>query len=136
MATGTAGSTARVYDTQQIHYYRKALSYADGITASVSIGLVPAGAIVVDAGVLVTTTYNWGTNNLLNMGTPGDTDGLATSLSLATAGLIKWDEFATSNDIGPYASDTWVTITYICTGTNASQGAAEAYVAFIPDNDG
>ena len=134
MATGTAGTQARAYDTCQVHYLRKGLSYADGITATVSIGMIPSGAMVIDAGVYVATTYNWGTNNLINLGTAGDTDGFATSLSLATVGLIKWDELATSNDIVASA-DTWVTATYICTGTAATQGSAEAFIAFILDND-
>lgn len=134
MATGTAGNQARQYDACLVHYIRKGISYADGITASVSIGLIPSGALVIDAGIAVTTTYNWGTNNLLNMGTPGDTDGFATSLSLATKGLIKWDELATSDDV-VMTADTWATITYICTGTAATQGVAEAFVAFILDND-
>lgn len=134
MATGTAGNSARQYDTCQVHYLRKGLAYTDGITATVSIGMIPQGAMVVDAGIAVTTSYNWGTNNLINLGTAGDTDGFATSLSLATVGLIKWDELATSDDIVA-AADTWVTATYICTGTAATRGAAEAFVAFILDND-
>lgn len=134
MATGTAGNSARQYDTAQVHYIRKGLSFADGITATVSIGMVPQGALIVDMGFYVQTTYNYGTSNLINLGTAGDTDGFGTSLSLGTVGLIKWDEFATSNDILA-AADTWVTATYICTGTAATQGAAEVYVSFIVDND-
>ena len=134
MTTGVAGTSAREYSTCQVHYLRKGLSFADGITATVSIGMIPSGALVIDAGVYVKTTYNWGPNNLINLGTAGDTDGFATSLSLATVGLIKWDELATSNDVLATA-DTWVTATYICTGTAATQGEAEAFVAFIADND-
>jgi hypothetical protein len=133
MATGTAGTTARKYSQAQIHYVRKNLAYTDGITATVTIGKLPAGALVVDAGVAVTTVWNFGTNNLLNMGTTADPDGFATSLSLATVGLIKWDEFATSNDVA-ITADTDVTVTYICTGTAATTGAGVAYVAYLADN--
>jgi hypothetical protein len=134
MATGTAGNQARQYDTAQVHYLRRGLTFADGITATVSIGMVPQGALIIDMGVYVSTTYNYQTNNLINLGTAGDTDGFATSLSLATVGLIKWDEFATSND-HVAAADMWVTATYICTGTAATQGAAECFVTYIVDND-
>jgi hypothetical protein len=135
MATGTAGTTARQYDTAQVHYIRKTSTFADGITATVSIGIIPSGALVIDAGMYVKTSYNWGTNNLINLGTAGDTDGFATSLSLATVGLIKWDELATSNDV-LMTADTWCTATYICTGSDATRGEIELFVAFLADNDG
>jgi hypothetical protein len=125
---------ARQYHTQQVHYLRKGITIAD-IGLTVDLGVVPAGAIVVDAGVIVTTAFNSGTTDVLDIGTSGDTDGFATDLDLRTAGRIVADELATSNDLGPYATDTTLQGVLASTGTAATTGAGEIYVAFIPDND-
>jgi len=44
------GSQARVYHTNQIHYLRKDLTFAN--TGVQTVGVLPAGAIVVSAGVV------------------------------------------------------------------------------------
>lgn len=133
MATGTAGTTARQYATQQVHYLRKGITYEnDGDT--LTVGIVPAGAIVTNAYVIVSTAFDGDTTNTLDIGTSGDTDGFATDLALGTVGKIAADELATSNDLGPYASDT--TIQCVVTSTaSATAGAGEVVVEFIPDND-
>jgi deoxycytidylate deaminase len=130
-----AGSTARQFHTQQTHYLRKSITYSD-IGSTVSLGKVPIGAIVVDAYVVVSTGFNSGSTDILDIGTSDDTDGFATDLDLQTAGKIAADELATSNDLGPYASETELKAVVAATGTAASAGAAEVVVEFIPDNDG
>lgn len=135
MATGTAGSTARQYHTQQVHYLRKSFTFADdGLT--LTLGKVPAGAIVINAGVVVSTAFNAGSTNVLDIGTEADPDGFATDLALGTIGRVPADELATSNDIGPYAADTTLVAVVDLTGTAATAGAGEIYVEYIPDNDG
>jgi hypothetical protein len=125
---------ARQYHTQQTHYLRKSITFSN-LGTTVDVGVVPAGAIIIDAGVIVTTAFNSGTTDVLDIGTSADTDGFATDLDLRTAGRIVADEMATSNDLGPFATDTTIKAELAATGTAASAGAGEIYVAFIPDND-
>lgn len=134
MATGTAGSTARQYHTQQTHYLRRSISYTDD-GSTLDLGYVPAGAIVINAGVIVTTAFNAGSTNVLDIGTSADTDGFATDLALGTVGRVLADELATSNDLGPYAADTLLQCVVDLTGTAATTGAGEVFVEFIVDND-
>jgi hypothetical protein len=125
---------ARLYHTQQTHYLRKGITFND-IGNTVDVGVLPAGAIVVNAGVVVSTAFNSGTTDVLDIGTSADTDGFATDIDLRTAGKIAADELATSNDLGPYAADTTIQAVLASTGTAATAGAAEVFVEFIPDND-
>lgn len=134
MTTGVAGSTARQYHTQQTHYLRRSIAYTDdGLT--LDLGYVPAGAIVINAGVIVKTAFNAGSTNVLDIGTSADTDGMATDLALGTVGRVLADELATSNDLGPYSADTLLQCVVDLTGTAATTGEAEVFVEYIVDND-
>lgn len=135
MTTGTAGSSARQLHTQQTHYMRKSFTYADD-GSTLTIGKVPAGAIVINAGVIVKTAFNAGSTNVLDIGTEADPDGFATDLALGTVGRVLADELATSNDLGPYSADTTLVCVVDLTGTAATTGEGEVFVEYIPDNDG
>jgi hypothetical protein len=124
-----APSQARVFHTQQVHYLRKDLTFAD--TAVLTVGVIPAGAIVVGAGVVVSTAWNSGTSDVLDIGTSGDGDGFATDLSLRTIGNIVWDELATSNDLYS-TSDVTITCQAASTGAAATAGLGHVYVQYIP----
>lgn len=126
---------AREYTTQQLHYLRKGITFAD-LDTTVTLGVLPAGAIVDNAYVIVSTAFDSGTSDVLDIGTSGDGDGFATDLGLQTAGKIAADELATSDDLGPYASDTTLQATLVAAGTAATAGAGEIVVTFLPDNDG
>lgn len=130
MATGTVGTSARKYHTYQVHTLTADISYADGTGKVYTLGVVPAGAFVVRGGVMVTTAFNAGTTNLLDVGTSGDDDGFATDLALGTVGVIAADEMATTNDAN-CASDTTITATLAMTGTAATTGAGVAWVEYI-----
>lgn len=127
MAVGTKG---RRYHTAQTHYLRADITFADDGT-TVTVGYLPPGAIVVGAGVVVSTAFDAGTGNVLDIGTSGDGDGFATDLALGTIGNIVWDELATSNDLystGEVQVDALVTLT----GTAATAGTGHVYVEYIP----
>ncbi len=124
---------AREYHTQQLHYLRKNIDFND--TGAITVGKIPAGSIVIGAGVVVSTAWNSGTSDVLDIGTSGDDDGFATDLSLRTIGNIVWDELATSNDLY-VSSDTTIIATPASTGTAASAGVGHVYVTYIPNNDG
>ena len=123
------GSQARVYHTNQIHYLRRDLTFSD--TGVKTVGVLPAGAIVVSAGVVVGTAWNSGTTDVLDIGTSGDGDGFATDLSLRTIGNIVWDELATSNDLYS-TSESTITCEIASTGTTATAGVGVVYIGYIP----
>lgn len=132
--TGTAGTTARQYSTQQVHYLRKSITYSNNGTA-LTVGVIPSGSLILKpaSGVHVTTVFNAGTNNFLDIGTSADDDLFGTDLSLTATNFVPLDEA-----IGGYlvAADTTITATVGLTGTAATTGAGEVIIAYIPDNDG
>lgn len=113
-----------------VHVLRKAIAYSDGATAVVTVGVVPAGSIVLRGGVAVTTAFNAATANVLDIGTSADDDGFATDLALGTVGVIVVDEMATSND-AYCASDTTIIATLALSGTAATAGAGHVWVEYI-----
>lgn len=125
---------ARQYHSQQTHYLRKAIAYTDNGVV-VTVGRLPEGAVVINAGVVVTTAFNAGTGNVLDIGTSGDDDGFATDLALGTVGRIAADELATSNDLYS-TSEVTITATVALSGTAATAGAGIVFVEFLPNNDG
>lgn len=129
MATGTAGTTARSYQSHMVHYLRKKITKADA-TLVVPLGYIPAGSVVIRGGVAVREAFNAGTNNRLDIGTVADDDGFATDLALGTVGVITADEMATSNDF--YVSeDTLINCTVDVTGTAATTGIAEVWIEYL-----
>lgn len=135
MATGTAGTAARDYGVQMVHYLRKSITYADDGT-TVTVGTIPAGSLILKpiSGVAVTTVFNAGSTNVLDVGpsTDSGTDLWATDLALGTLGFVPLDEAVTNL----VTVDTIVQAAVDLTGTAATTGAAEIIIAFVPDNDG
>lgn len=130
MATG---SVARQYPSQQVHYLRKTVGFADNGLAR-TVGVIPAGSLILKpaSGVHVTTVFNAGTTNTLNVGSSADDDLFGTLLALGTANFVPLDE-----SIGGFlvTSDTTITATVVLTGTAATTGSGEVIIAYIPDND-
>ena len=126
-----AGSTARQYHTQQIHYLRKSMTY-DG-TLSQTVGTIPSGAIIIPnaSGAFVTTAFAGTAAQTLNIGYDDDADEYASALVLTTAGQIELD--VETDLLVP--EDRAVTAT-LTTGTSPTAGALEVIIAYIPDNDG
>lgn len=122
--------TARDFGYQVTQVLTKPIAFSDGATAVVTVGVLPAKALVINAGVVVTTAFNAGSGNVLDIGTSADDDGFATDLALGTIGRIAADELATSNDLYS-TSEVTVTATLALTGTAASAGAGFVYVEYI-----
>lgn len=134
MTTGTAGTSARQFHTQQVHYLRKGITFADdGLT--VTVGTIPAGSLIIKpmSGVAVTTVFNAGSTNVLDIGpsTDSGTDLWATDLALGTLAFVPLDEAVTNL----VSVDTVVQAAVDLTGTAATTGAAEIIICYIPDND-
>jgi hypothetical protein len=133
MATG---SDARQYEMQVLHFLRRQISfdtYLIGTDDTVKVGTLPAGAVIYDAIVKVSTAFNAGTNNYINVGIVGDDDGIVDEgdLDLTAA---EWQSSRRGCDL-TFTSDTPVYVTYDQSGTAATAGVAEIIVAYIPDND-
>lgn len=135
MTTNTAGSTARNFNKQMVHYLRKGITFADDGT-TVTVGTIPAGSLVLKplSGVAVTTVFNAGSTNVLDIGpsTDSGTDLWATDLALGTLAFVPLDEAVTNL----VSVDTVVQAAVDLTGTAATTGAAEIIICYIPDNDG
>lgn len=134
MTTLNTGVPARNDGYQGVQFLRKQFTFAATTAVAQTLGVLPIGAIVIGAGVIVSEAFNYGTNNRLDIGTSADDDGFGTDLALGTVGNIVWDELATSNDLGPYASVTTITFTPDITGTAGTTGIADVYVMYLPSN--
>lgn len=130
MPTNVAGTNAREYQTHQVHYLRRAISFADGASNVYTLGIIPAGSTVIRGGVVVTTAFNAGTGNVIDIGTAADDDGFATDLALGTIGVIAADEMATTNDAAVTA-DTTITATLALSGTAATAGAGFVWIEYL-----
>lgn len=131
MATNSAGSKALAYYTQQVHYLMAAISYADGASKVYTLGTIPANSLIIKpmSGVHVTTAYNSGTNNLINIGTSADDDLFGTVMSLTTTTFVPLDEA-----VGGFyvAADTIITASHALSGTAATAGAGVVIICFAP----
>ncbi len=132
MATGTAGSTARLSHVQAIHFIRKDITTADAAT-TVTVGTIPSGSVILEAisGVYVHVVFNAGTNNRLDIGASTDsgTNNYATLLTLLGIGFIELDEVAATLKV---TSDTTIKAYVDVTGTAATTGQASIVIAYIP----
>lgn len=129
---------AREYHTAQVHYLRKAITYADNGT-TVSLGWVPAGAAIVNAGVNVSTAFNAGTANTLNIGyrnggnsETDDADEYASAIALGTAGRILADDMATAA-VNVFPAGAEITASVVLSGTAATAGGGVVWVKYLAD---
>jgi hypothetical protein len=126
---------ARLLHTQQVHYLRKGITFADDGT-TVTVGVIPAGSLILKplSGVAVTTVFNAGSTNVLDVGpsTDSGTDLWATDLALGTLAFVPLDEAVTNL----VTVETTVQAAVDLTGTAATTGAAEIVICYIPDTDG
>lgn len=130
MATNTAGDAAQEYHTNQVHYLAKTITHADDAT-TVTLGVIPAGAVVIEAGCVITTAFN-GTTPVLDIGTSDDGDAFSTDIDLSTAGRIIDSAINANND---FSSSAAVTITAsLASAAAPDAGSGVAYVLYlIPD---
>lgn len=134
MPTGTQGTTARELPFQAIHYIRKDFTYLnDGQT--IVVGTIPAGAVIIKpmSGVSVTTAFNGGSTNTLDIGYSDDsgTNNLATLLALGTLAYVPLDEVI--GDFYTGASDRIISAKVVSTAT-ASAGVGQIIIAYVPNN--
>lgn len=130
--------TPRESHLQVIHYLRRTITYSADNGVARTVGTIPAGALILKpiSGVFVSTVFNAGTANVLDIGVVNasltDDDLLATDLALGALAFVPLDEAVGSFLV---TADTDITVTLGLTGTAATTGACEVVIAYIPDND-
>lgn len=127
----TARTTpARDMGYDVVQHLTAPISYLDGLTGAVTVGVLPPKAIVTNVWAVVTTAFNAGSTNAINIGTSGDTDGFASGISTTAAGRIAADDMATSNDLYS-TSESTIVATHASTGTAASAGEGFVVVEYL-----
>jgi hypothetical protein len=137
MTTGIQGSTARRNSSQQVGYLRFAVNYNDvNIANGNTKQWLPAGAIITDTSVYVSTAFNAGTTNVLTVGL-GSSNNTVVASGQVTPGSTGLTNaiVPTGNALGPLASDLQVNVTFTQTGTAATAGQAIVMIKYIPNND-
>lgn len=120
---------ARDAGYQMVQYLRKEITFAD-MAATVSVGTLPAGAMIIKpaSGAQVTTAFNSATTAVLDIGTAADGDLYATDLDLKSAvAFLPLDEAVGFT----VSEDTEITCAPAQTGTAATAGAATIVIAYI-----
>ena len=104
---------ARQYHHDLVHFLRADVAYTDDDVA-VSLGWLPANATVIDAGMAVSTAFNAGTSNVLDLGfrnagdgTADDTDEFATDSRLAPSALSRLMSWQLRLCTSPKAPKSW-----------------------------
>lgn len=129
MATGTLATTARKYHEDMVHYLSAPIAHTG---LSTTVGKLPAGAAVIDAGIVVTTAFAGGTPQTLDIGVTGDLEDYASDIVLTAIGVIKADALATATS-AYVAADVDVVAT-LTAGATVTAGAGYVFVAYIIAN--
>lgn len=124
----------RQYALQTVHYLRKTIRFSDGASAVTTVGTLPAGAVVLRGSATVTTAFNAGTNNNIDVGVAGAASSFASALALTSAGGKAFTGIATSA-AAVTTADTDVIVTMGLTGTAATAGVAVVVIEYACNND-
>lgn len=132
MATGTAGTAAREYPQQMLHYLRKTLTH-ENITDT-TVGIVPAGACIIPAasGFLPYTDFN-GTTPTLDVGISGEVDAWMDGGDIDTVGTFVALDQA---DAGFYCTADTTVIAKVISGGGISTGEGILTIVYTVNNDG
>lgn len=107
----------------------------DGTTTT--IATLPANSQIIEIYVDVTTAFDAGTTNTLDLGDGTTADQFADALALGSVArvLATSDVSQITNLIDIGASDVQVVATYNQTGTAATAGAATVTVVYVQNNN-
>ncbi len=111
------------------------ITFGDTSDKSLSI-VIPANSQLVDIKILVTTAFNAGTTNTMDIGIVGDSDLYVDNAAVGTAGDAALGNTALVtnwSDIG--TTDVKLAAKYIQTGTASSAGAARIVVSYVQNNN-
>lgn len=112
-----------------VNVLRKRILYTQSGVA-VTVGVLPAGAIVIGGGIQVITAFADSGTDLVNIGTSADADAYATLLDVSSVGFKALDELATHDDYSDTAEVT-VTATYTGQNANAAAGVGDIVIFYV-----
>lgn len=132
MTTGTAGTTARQYHQQMLHYLRKGLDEVSG--TSITVGTIPSGALIIApiSGIQIGVVFS-GTNPVADIGITGTLEKYASDLDLDAA--VAFLPLDVTTAIQTVAADTPIIVTLDLSTPVAADGTAECVIFYCPDND-
>lgn len=119
MATGTAGTTARRYHTKQVHYLTCDITVSDE-DDSISMGILPAGAIVTACKVAVFTAFNNSGNDYIQVGHADDADEFGANVDVSSVGVKLPTTLASATEV-TFTTDTEVFAVY--EGSSTADGS-------------
>lgn len=130
---------AQKYHTNQVHFLRTAVTFSNA-GETVSLGWVGAGTTISGGAATVSTAFDSGTSDTIDIGfrnagdgTSDDPDSYATLLDVTSVGRKSVDELATS--AGVYlAEGAEITATYTSTGAAPSAGSCVVTIHYEVDN--
>lgn len=126
------GIPARNSGDQTVNYLRAPITFNIGTAGIVTVGTLPAGSLVLRSYVVVSTVFNFGTNNLVKIGiAASDTTYSGASVSVAALGTVA-GTLAASANVAPTV-DTAVICTSLCTGTAGTTGQAYVVIEYAPN---
>lgn len=111
---------------------RVAFDYTD--TSSFAIGQLPANAIVNDIKVHVSTPFNAGTNDYLDIGTADTAAKYANDVDLAGTGSRSVTLIGTGSVESATAPTTLYGI-YVPSGSTPTEGAGEIVITYVYKED-
>ena len=129
-----ANYPARNSGDQTINYLRAPVTFLIGTAGIVQVGTLPAGALVIRAYVVVGTVFNFGTNNIVKIGTVASDNVYSgnTSGSVVAVGTIPTTFTSPTAAALTPSVDTAVICTSLCTGTAGTTGQAYVVVEYAP----
>lgn len=130
-----SGPSARNDGSQGIQTLRTRITYLTNGT-TVTVGKLPANAIVVGGGAYISTGFNDSGTDVLDVGFIGSTtddNAYATLLDLSAVGYIALDELATTTNIMQTVEAT-VTCKYTGQNSNATAGVADVIINYVCNN--
>src|SRR6185369_13438168 len=123
---------ARNDGSQNVHFIGKDISYNTvgiGTTDTVKVGRIPAGSMICDARVRITTAFNAATTNVLTVGTSAGSDADIVGASEVVEGSTGMTVVLTGASL-TFSSDTDIYVKYTQTGTAATTGAASVVITY------
>lgn len=123
---------ARSSGDQTINYLRTPIDFSLGYTGVKTVGVLPAGSIVLRTYVVVTTAFNAGSTNTMKIGTSASDASYGTGIALGTAGVITGGTALATATTATPAADTTIIATSVSTGTAMTAGAGYVVVEYLP----
>lgn len=132
----SASGIARNDGSQNVHFIGKDIAYNTvgiGTADTVKVGRIPAGSMLCNARVRITTAFNAATTNVLTVGQNASANTDIVAAGELNEGVTGMTVVLTGAALS-FANDTDIYVRYTQTGTAATTGAATIIITYIPPN--